>query len=166
MLVRLEKCAFIQKQLDFLGFEMGWGWWRPSPTKLAPLTSYQIQSDSPTAVFAIVITSITSTMVISRCLRLIGLFFTHPSSLSLSLSSHCLRLVGRDMACGRYFKHFSIKVVHQLVERLQPIWITVRVPSVRQSRFVHVHGLTSPVSLKLTAFSHSQSRSCTRFLVH
>ena len=46
--VRLEKCEFLREQLDFLGYEMGYGWWRPNPSKLQPLLSAQIQQSTPT----------------------------------------------------------------------------------------------------------------------
>ena len=46
MRVRLEKCELLKEQIDFLGFSMGWGWWRPNPSKTHPLTSFNVRPDA------------------------------------------------------------------------------------------------------------------------
>ena len=45
MRVRLEKCELLAQRIEFLGFEMGWGWWRPSMSKLQPLLAAQVRND-------------------------------------------------------------------------------------------------------------------------
>ena len=42
MRIRLDKCDLLKEEITYLGFEMGWGWWRPNPAKLAPLLTTQI----------------------------------------------------------------------------------------------------------------------------
>ena len=42
--IKLSKCEFLQENLDYLGFELGWGWWKPSANKVHPLMSAKIGS--------------------------------------------------------------------------------------------------------------------------
>ena len=35
--VKLSKCDFLQEQIDYLGFKIGWGTWSPSPSKVKAL---------------------------------------------------------------------------------------------------------------------------------
>lgn len=42
--VKLSKCEFMKPNLDFLGFEVGFGWWRPSRKKVAALESCQVKN--------------------------------------------------------------------------------------------------------------------------
>lgn len=40
--VKLSKCEFLKAQLDFLGFDVGYGWWRPSRKKVAALETSKV----------------------------------------------------------------------------------------------------------------------------
>ena len=40
--VKWEKCEWVAEETDYLGFEIGWGWWRPSAKKVQPLQSANI----------------------------------------------------------------------------------------------------------------------------
>ena len=35
--VKLSKCEFMKESLEYLGFEVGWRWWGPVKTKVAPI---------------------------------------------------------------------------------------------------------------------------------
>ena len=43
--VKIEKCERLKRDLDYLGFQMGHGWWRPSSEKLEPLLSFTRRDD-------------------------------------------------------------------------------------------------------------------------
>jgi hypothetical protein len=43
--LKWEKCEWCKEQVDYLGFEIGWGWWRPSSNKVQPLQSATITDD-------------------------------------------------------------------------------------------------------------------------
>ena len=42
--IKLSKCEFLQENMDYLGFELGWGWWKPSSKKVDPLMSAKVTS--------------------------------------------------------------------------------------------------------------------------
>ena len=43
--VKLEKCEFLKENLEYLGFEVGWRWWRPVEEKVAPILKATIRND-------------------------------------------------------------------------------------------------------------------------
>jgi hypothetical protein len=40
--IKLEKCEFIKEVVEFLGFEIGWGWWRPLKDKTEAITQLKV----------------------------------------------------------------------------------------------------------------------------
>lgn len=42
--IKLSKCEFLQERMEYLGYELGWGWWRPSQKKVEPLMSSKVSS--------------------------------------------------------------------------------------------------------------------------
>ena len=43
--VKLEKCEFMQEEIEYLGFQVGWRWWRPVKEKSAPILKVSIRDD-------------------------------------------------------------------------------------------------------------------------
>ena len=43
--VKLEKCEFMQEEIEYLGFQIGWRWWRPVKEKVAPMLKASIRDD-------------------------------------------------------------------------------------------------------------------------
>ena len=43
--VKLEECEFMQEETEYLGFQVGWGWWRPVKEKVAPIAKASIRDD-------------------------------------------------------------------------------------------------------------------------
>ena len=43
--VKVEKCEFMQEEIEYLGFQAGWRWWRPVKEKLAPILKASIPDD-------------------------------------------------------------------------------------------------------------------------
>ena len=41
--LKLEKCEFMQEEIEYLGFQVGWRWWRPATDKVAPLLNATIR---------------------------------------------------------------------------------------------------------------------------
>jgi len=41
--LRADKCTLMVEEMTYLGFEMGYGWWRPDPAKLQPLVEFGIE---------------------------------------------------------------------------------------------------------------------------
>ena len=44
--IKLEKCEFIKEEMEYLAFEVGYGWWKPAASKKQPLQDMQI-GDAP-----------------------------------------------------------------------------------------------------------------------
>ena len=42
--IKLSKCDFMQEELDYLGFHIGWGTWRPSQKKVEPLLKSEVKN--------------------------------------------------------------------------------------------------------------------------
>ena len=42
---KLEKCQFLKEELEYLGFDVGYGWWKPAASKMQPLPDMQIRGD-------------------------------------------------------------------------------------------------------------------------
>ena len=43
--IKLEKCEFMREEMEYLGFEVGYGWWKPAASKMQPLQDMQIRDD-------------------------------------------------------------------------------------------------------------------------
>ena len=42
--IKLEKCEFMKEEMEYLGFEVGYGWWKPAASKMQPLQDMQIRN--------------------------------------------------------------------------------------------------------------------------
>ena len=42
---KLEKCEFLREELEYLGFQVGWRWWKPVADKVAPILKTEIRDD-------------------------------------------------------------------------------------------------------------------------
>ena len=43
--IKLEKCEFNNEDMECLGFDVGYGWWKPAASKMQPLQDMQIGDD-------------------------------------------------------------------------------------------------------------------------
>ena len=43
--IKLEKCEFMKEELEHLGFDVGYGWWKPAASKMQPLQDMQMRDD-------------------------------------------------------------------------------------------------------------------------
>ena len=43
--IKLEKCEFMLEEMEYLGFDVGYGWWKPAASKMQPLQDMQIRVD-------------------------------------------------------------------------------------------------------------------------
>ena len=43
--IKLEKCEFMKEGMEYLGFDVGYGWWKPAASKMQPLQDMQIRDD-------------------------------------------------------------------------------------------------------------------------
>ena len=43
--IQLEKCEFMKEEMEYLGFDVGYGWWKPAASKMQPLQDMQIRDD-------------------------------------------------------------------------------------------------------------------------
>ena len=43
--IKLEKCEFMREEMEYLGFNVGYGWWKPAASKMQPLQDVQIRDD-------------------------------------------------------------------------------------------------------------------------
>ena len=43
--IKLEKCEFMREEMEYLGFDVGYGWWKPAASKMQPLQDMQICDD-------------------------------------------------------------------------------------------------------------------------
>ena len=43
--VKLEKCEFMQEEIEYLGFQVRWRWWRPMNENVAPILKASIRDD-------------------------------------------------------------------------------------------------------------------------
>ena len=44
--IKLEKCEFMKEEMEYLGVDVGYGWWKPAASKMRPLQDMQ-SSDDP-----------------------------------------------------------------------------------------------------------------------
>ena len=42
--VKLKKCEFGKETMDYLGFQIGYGWWRPAQEKVESLAKYEVKN--------------------------------------------------------------------------------------------------------------------------
>ena len=43
--IKLEKFEFMKEEMEYLGFDVGYGWWKPAASKMQPLQDMQIRDD-------------------------------------------------------------------------------------------------------------------------
>ena len=43
--IKLEKCEFMHEEIEYLGFNVGYGWWKPAVSEMQPLQDMQIHDD-------------------------------------------------------------------------------------------------------------------------
>ena len=43
--IKLEKCEFMREEMEHLGFDVGYGCWKPAASKMQPLQDMQIRDD-------------------------------------------------------------------------------------------------------------------------
>ena len=43
--IQLEKCDFMREEMKYLGFDVGYGWWKPAASTMQPLQDMQIHDD-------------------------------------------------------------------------------------------------------------------------
>ena len=43
--IKFEKCEFMQEEMEYLGFEVWYGWWRPAASIMPPLQDMHIRDD-------------------------------------------------------------------------------------------------------------------------
>ena len=41
--IKLEKCEFMKEEMEYLRFDVGYGWWKPAASKMQPLKDMQIR---------------------------------------------------------------------------------------------------------------------------
>ena len=46
--LKLEKCESVQETMQYLGFDVGYGWWTPAASKAKPLMDAKVQHEDPT----------------------------------------------------------------------------------------------------------------------
>ena len=44
--IKLETCEFMKEEMKYLGFDVGYGWWKPAASKMQPLQDMQIRDDA------------------------------------------------------------------------------------------------------------------------
>ena len=43
--IKLEKRPFMREEMEYLGFDVGYGWWKPAASEMQPLKDMQIRED-------------------------------------------------------------------------------------------------------------------------
>ena len=43
--IKPEKCEFMREEMEYLGFDVAYGWWKPAASKMQPLQDMQIGDD-------------------------------------------------------------------------------------------------------------------------
>ena len=43
--IKLPKCEFLKEEMEYLGFDVGYDWWKPAASKMQPLQDMQIRDD-------------------------------------------------------------------------------------------------------------------------
>ena len=44
--IKLEKCEFMLEEMEYLGYDIRYGWWKPAASKMQPLQDMQIRDDA------------------------------------------------------------------------------------------------------------------------
>jgi hypothetical protein len=42
--IRLDKCEFLAEELEYLGFTIGWNWWKPTQAKVEALSKATVKN--------------------------------------------------------------------------------------------------------------------------
>ena len=45
--LKLQKCEFMQETMQYLGFDVGYGWWTPAASKAKPLMHAKVLQEDP-----------------------------------------------------------------------------------------------------------------------
>ena len=45
--LKLEKCEFMHETMQYLGFDIGYGWWTPAVSKAKPLMDAKVRHEDP-----------------------------------------------------------------------------------------------------------------------
>ena len=45
--LKLEKCDFMQETMQYVGFDVGYGWWTPAASKAKPLMDAKVRHEDP-----------------------------------------------------------------------------------------------------------------------
>ena len=48
--LKLERCAFMKKTMQYLAFNIGFGWWTPAASKAKPLMDAKVRQEDPKTV--------------------------------------------------------------------------------------------------------------------
>ena len=40
----LYRCEFVKEEMEYLGFDVGYGWWKPAASKMQPLQDMKIRN--------------------------------------------------------------------------------------------------------------------------
>ena len=43
--IKLKRCEFMKGEMEYLDFDMGYGWWKPAASKMQPLQDMQTRDD-------------------------------------------------------------------------------------------------------------------------
>ena len=43
--IKLEKCDFMREEMEYLGLDVGYGWWKAAACKMQPLQDMQIRDE-------------------------------------------------------------------------------------------------------------------------
>ena len=43
--IELEKCEFMKEEMEYSGFDVGYGWWKPAASNMQSLQDMQIRDD-------------------------------------------------------------------------------------------------------------------------
>ena len=43
--IKLQKCEFMKEEMEYLGFDVGYCWWKPAASKMQPLQAMQIRDE-------------------------------------------------------------------------------------------------------------------------
>ena len=45
LVIKFEKCEFMPEEIEYLGFDVGYCWWKPAASNVQPLQNMQIRDD-------------------------------------------------------------------------------------------------------------------------
>ena len=43
--IKLKNCEFMREEMEYLGFDVGYGWWKPAASRMQPLQDMRIRDD-------------------------------------------------------------------------------------------------------------------------